>query len=59
MTDEAARELAAAINRLSASLERATGLQGMLSGGIQVHHHGFPSAYQRPEPLPITLGNLS
>ena len=56
MTDEAAKELAAAMNRLAATLES---LKAGSFGGIQVYHHGFP----QPQPYyggpyrPQTTGN--
>lgn len=39
MTEEAAKQLAEAMNRLAAAIERATA-GGM--GGLHVHHHGIP-----------------
>lgn len=41
MTDEAAKELAAAMNRLAAAIESLQS-PGMLPGGIHVHRHGNP-----------------
>ena len=41
MTDEAAKELADAMNRLATAIESVRG-QGLM-GGIQVHHHGYPA----------------
>lgn len=39
MTNETAKELAAAMNRLAAAIERVSGMQGLQSG-IHVYHHG-------------------
>ena len=56
MTEDTAKLLAAAMNRLAAALEGLRG--GALSPGIQVYHHGFPQQRQQISPSlwPSTIG---
>lgn len=50
MTDETAKHLAEAMNRLAAAIERVAGpgLGMSLQPGIHVHHHGMPLATPPP-----------
>lgn len=54
MTDESAKALAEAMNRLAAVLEKATHTSGGLATGIQVYHshqhHGLPQ-YHLQQPI--------
>lgn len=45
MTDESAKALAEAMNRLAGAIERVSGSNG-LCAGIQVWHHGQPNYSQ-------------
>jgi hypothetical protein len=54
MTEEAAKELAAAMRQLA---EAITKLSAGSFGGIQVYHHGFPQPAQQQFqqwPIPTT-----
>jgi len=46
MSDEAAKELAQAMNRLAAAIESLRG--GGLAPGVQVYHHGIPPQQLTP-----------
>lgn len=54
MTDEAVKELAAAIDRLATALEAVTTNNGLIKG-IQIHHYGavqsYPSQFQPYGPM--------
>jgi hypothetical protein len=56
MTEETAKALADAMNRLAAAIES---LKGGSFGGIQVYHHGFPQAQSHNVPFQpaTTWGN--
>lgn len=57
LTEETAKLLIEAANRLSAAIERATGMNA-LGGGIHIYHHGAPASPVTP-PYPNVWGPSS
>ena len=47
MTEETAKQLIEAMNRLAAAIQGLTGGNSTLTPGINVYHHGFPQDQQR------------
>lgn len=45
MTEEAVKELAAAIEHLATAIDRIMSASAAGVGGLHVHHHGIPTTY--------------
>jgi hypothetical protein len=43
ISEETAKQLIEAANRLAAAIEQFTSMNNMLGGGIHVHYHGAPN----------------
>lgn len=52
MTEETAKLLIEATNRLASAIERATGGLGAAGGGINIYHHSVPQLGHQPYFVP-------